>query len=163
MNLFHFFMPLVPLALVAALFFRNSIFAYASVILLCAIKAVMTEFSPLYLFTTFALLLSVYLVRKLKSSWGMNIGAVAGYAAASVFIYELASNFGVWFMGGCVPTNNPEYAHNFSGFIQCVQASLPYSAYHFLRDIPISVILIAGLSYVSKMIAARSASPIVKS
>lgn len=93
----------------------------------------------------------------------MNIGAVAGYAAISIFIFEIFSNFGVWFMGGCVPTNNPEYAHNFSGFLQCVQASLPYSAFHFLIDIPVSVILITGLSYVSKQIAARTVSPIVKS
>ena len=163
MNLFHFFMPLIPLTLAAALFFRKSIFAYGFVILLSLITAFMTEPSVIYFFTTFGLLLSVYWVRKLKSSWGMNIGATAGYAAASVFIYELFSNFGVWFIGGCVPTNPPTYAHNFSGLLQCIQASLPYSAYHFLRDIPISVVLISGLSYVSKRIASRSASPIVKS
>lgn len=149
--MFHQFLPIIPLTLAGAFFFRRKSLAYGFPILLILLKVLLTQPSPIFFFTGGSLLFGVYLLRNLKESWGNSLWALAGYAFIAVLAFEVFSNFGVWIIGGCVPNYPPRYAHTFSGLVQCYHAALPYSAVHFLRDVPLTVLLIGVLSFLRKL------------
>ena len=69
---------------------------------------------------------------------------------AGEIIYEVIANFGVWVLAGCAPGDSL-YALNFQGLVQCYSAALPYSGYHFLRDIPVTILLVKAIELLSKL------------
>lgn len=150
--MFHFYIPFVPLAVAGALLFKKRTFAYGLPILLTLIKVAMTELSAVFFFTCAGLLISVFLIRKIKATFGNSIWAVAGYASVSIILYEGVANLGVWILGECVA-----YDKSLSGLAQCVKASLPFSAYHFLRDVPVSLFVVKALEFVAGRVVAKKA------
>lgn len=153
--MFHTFFPLIPFTIAGALFFRKKLFAYGLPVVLTLIKMLTTQTSPVYLFIGAALLVSVFIVRKLQEKFGKSIFALAGYAAISVVFYELIANFGVWTLGSCTGGESM-YAANFQGFVQCITASIPYSTYHFLRDIPVTIVLVKVIELIAKIPALKT-------
>ena len=143
--MFHTFIPLIPLTLAGALSFRRKILAYGCPILLTLSEVLSTKPSLVYFFTAASLLLAVFIARCLKNFWGRSLLALAGYASIAVFIYELLSNLGVWIIAGCVSDEPSLYPYTLVGLLQCYRAALPYSAIHFLKDVPIAVLLVRVL------------------
>lgn len=146
----HFLLPMIPLTLLGAIFFKKRIVAYGFPVVLSLVKVLLTRPSPLFFVTVASLLLSVFLLRRIQDERRPSFLELTGYAASSVLIYELFSGFGVWLIGGCMPQNPPLYAHTAAGLLQCYFKALPYAAYHFLRDIPLTVLLVEGLILVEK-------------
>lgn len=142
--MFHTFMPLIPLALAAAYFSKKSWPAYLFAALLVGLKMALTSsFSPVYAFIAAGLFAAVYSARRLRSSGGTSVWGITGTAFLAVVIYEIAANLGVWAIGGCVAAGEPPlYAMNAAGLAECFRASAPYSAVHFLRDVPLSVLVV---------------------
>lgn len=134
--MFHFFMPLVPLTLAGALFFKRRTLAYGLPILLVLTRALLTQPSLIEFFTVSSLLITVFAVRTMKVSHP-SVLKISGMAFLAILVYEIFSNFGVWALGGCLPEQAPLYAYSFSGLWECYQAALPYMAVHFIRDIPL--------------------------
>ncbi len=153
--MFHTFFPLIPFTIAGALFFKKKSFAYALPVVLTLIKMLTTQISAVYLFIAAALLVSVFAVRRLKETWGSSVFSLAGYAAISVVLYELIANFGVWALAGCT-TDDPMYAMNFRGLVQCYSAAISYSTYHFLRDIPVTIILVKVIELLGKIPALKT-------
>lgn len=154
--MFHFFMPLVPLTLAGALFFKRKTLAYGLPILLVLTRALLTQPSLIEFFTVSSLLITVFAVRVCRpgqaaegrqdmpsravgAGAGQNLSVlkISGMAFLAILVYEVFSNFGVWALGGCLPEQAPLYAYSFSGLWECYQAALPYMAVHFIRDIPL--------------------------
>ena len=148
--MFHNYLPMVPLTVTGALFFRNKISAYGLPVVLVLIKILLSEPSWVWMFIGAGLFVSVALVQKLKTVWGASLQAAAGYAILSVVSYELFANLGVWFAGGACTGGEALYASTFAGLIECYRASLPYSAIHFMRDVPMSILCVAGISLAQK-------------
>ncbi|GEM_PF-1312145 len=143
--MFHFFIPLIPFSLLGALFFKRRILAYGLPVFLTLIQVVSTERSPVFFFTGAGLVLGVALTRKLKGFWKDSFWALVGYAGLAVLVYEIVSNFGVWFLAGCLHETAPLYPFTFVGLLQCYRSSLPYTALHFLKDVPLTVLVIKVL------------------
>lgn len=142
--MFHFFIPYLPLSFAGAFFFKKKIWAYGFPVLLTLIQVLTTQPSLVYFFTGASLLLSVFLLRKARSVWGSSLWALVLYTACGIFLYELISNFGVWLIAGCVAEQPPLYPYTLAGLVQCYRTALPYSLSHFLRDVPLTVLLIKG-------------------
>jgi len=146
----HYLLPLIPLTLVGATFFKKRILAYGFPVFLALVKGMLARPSPLFFFTVASLLLSVFLMRRIQSAERPSFLQVTAYAAGAVFAYELISGFGVWVIGGCVPHHPPLYPHTAAGLLQCYFKAWPYAAYHFLRDIPLTVLLVQGIAFLKK-------------
>ncbi len=149
--MFHFFVPAIPLTIAAALFFKRNSLAYSFPILLILIDVFLIQPSLVYFFTGAGLILTVFLTRRLKGFWGLSFWALAAYTSMAIFIHELVSNFGVWILAGCTAESSPLYPYTLAGLLQCYRAALPYSAIQFLRDIPLAILLIKGLSLLAKL------------
>ena len=148
--MFHAFMPLIPLTLAGALFFKRKSLAYGLPILLVLTRALLTQPSLIEFFTVASLLITVFAVRAMKVAQP-SILKITGIAFLAILVYEIISNFGVWALGGCLPGQAPLYAYSFSGLWECYQAALPYVAVHFVRDIPLSL----GAVKLFELVAAR--------
>jgi hypothetical protein len=137
-------MPLIPLTLAAAYFSKRSWPAYLFAGLLVGLKmALSSSFSPVYAFIAAGLFAVIFCARRIRPVGGTSVLGIAGTAFLSVVIYEIAANLGVWAIGGCVPSGEPPlYAMNAAGLAECFRASAPYSAVHFLREIPLSVLVV---------------------
>ena len=148
----HQLLPVIPLSLVGALFFKRKSLAYGFPLFLTLVKMLLTtQPSPILFFTALSLLTGVFIARRLKEIWGGSLWALAGYAVLSVLVYEILSGFGVWMIGGCVSNNPPLYPHTAAGLLHCYRATLPYAAYQFLRDIPLTLVLVEGLTWLGKL------------
>ena len=149
-------LPLIPLTLAGAIFFKHRAAAYGLPVLLIAIKAfIVTSLSPIYLFLGAGLLVSVFAVRSLGLRKTSSLLELTGYAAGTVLIYQLFSGFGVWFLGGCVPQDPPLYAHTAAGLAQCYAASLPGLVNTLLRDVPVTVLLVLAMRWVERKVMHR--------
>ncbi|MBI4549476.1 MAG: hypothetical protein HY714_00920 [Candidatus Omnitrophica bacterium] len=137
-------MPLIPLALAAAYFSKKNWPAYVFAALLVGLKMALTSsFSPVYAFIAAGLFAGIYAARRIRPLAGTSVAGIAGTALLAVVFYEIAANVGVWAIGGCVAAGEPPlYSMNVSGLAECFRASVPYSAVHFLRDIPLSVLVV---------------------
>jgi len=142
--MFLTFFPLVPLALAGAILFRNRILAYGFPVAMILLKSLFTDFSIIHLFTLLPLFAAVFAVRKAMSLKKMSIGNLAVYAFSAIFVYELFASFGVWMMGNCLAGYSSLYPHTLKGLADCYGASLPFMAIHFLRDIPLGVLMMLG-------------------
>ena len=143
----YFLLPLVPLTIVGAIFFKNRLAAYGFPVVLTLIKMFMTQVTPMYLFMALGLLAVVFAARKINQG-KLSLMKVAGTAALGVFFYALASNFGVWFLGSCVPEAERLYAFNFSGLLACYKASLPYAGIHLLKAVPLTLVLVQIIDWI---------------
>lgn len=146
----YFFLPLVPLTLAGALFFRKWSLAYAFPVILTLIKIAFTQPALIYGFTVLALALFVYLVRRTNQQSPPSMVAVLSFAAAGVLIYELVSNFGFWVLGACAPGEARYYPLSLAGLLACYRGALKYSALHFLKAVSCSVFLIPVLAWVGR-------------
>ncbi len=147
----HFFIPLIPLTLAGALYFKRNHLAYGFPILLVLVRGLFTQLSWVEIFTISSLLLSVYGVRALKPAQSLPVWNIAGLAFFTILGYELFSNFGVWALGGCTGEETPLYPYSLAGLWQCYRAALPYAAVHFLRDIPLSVAVVKAFEFVARI------------
>lgn len=152
----NWLLPIIPLTLAGAIFFKRKSAAYGLPVLLIAIKAlIVSSLSPLYLFLGAGLVVSVFLVRFLGVQKTSSLLELTGYAAGMVLVYQLFSGFGVWFIGGCVPHNPPLYPHTAAGLAQCYVKGLPSLVNILLRDVPIAVLLAVAMRWVERKVAQR--------
>lgn len=142
----YFLLPLIPLTIAGAIFFKSRIAAYGFPIVLTLIKIATTKVSLVYLFTALGLWAVVYLTRKLNSREKIFIPYVAMTAALGVLVYSLISNFGVWLISGCVP-GDKLYAFNVSGLLACYKAAIPHAGVHFLKAVPLTLVLVQVLDW----------------
>ncbi len=148
----YFLLPILPLTIVGAIFFKKRLAAYGFPIFLVLIKMLMTEVSAVYFFMGIGLFATVFMTQKLmKETSAISLPRVAIAAAAGVAIYALASNFGVWVLGGCVADHERLYALNFSGLLACYKAALPYAGIHFLKAVPLTLILVQAIQWFKQL------------
>ncbi len=147
----HFFIPLIPLTLAGALYFKRKTLAYSFPVLLMLVRGLLTQLYLIDIFMACALLLSVYGVRTLKSEQKLSIWQIAGFAFLAILAYEFLSSFGVWVLGGCSGEETPLYPYSLAGLWQCYRTALPYAAVHFLRDIPLSVAVVKAFEFVARI------------
>lgn len=149
----YFLLPVLPLTIAGAIFFKKRFAAYAFPVLLILIKMLSTQATPTYLFMVLGLFAVVFMARKLNHPSALSWLRLTGTAVAGVFLYALASNFGVWFFGGCVPGDRI-YAFNVSGLLACYKAGLPYAGVHFLKAVPSTLLLVQILQSMKQWKAA---------
>ncbi|MBI4398971.1 MAG: hypothetical protein HY586_07570 [Candidatus Omnitrophica bacterium] len=148
--MFHYILPIIPLTLAGALFFKRKSLAYGFPVVLVLIKGLLTSFYPLTFFITLGYLFAVFIARNLKKLLGAGAWASTIYAGIAVILFQLISNFGVWIYGGCDPAHPSMYAHTISDLAKCYRSALPYIGAHLLRDIPMTFFLVLGVSLLSK-------------
>ena len=153
--MFHLLIPLVPLAIAGALFLKRKSLAYGCPIILTLLKMLLTQISFIFLFTGLSLFLTVFLTRRLKEFLGESLIAVAAYAFIGVAIFELVSNFGVWLVGGCLSSEGSLYSLSFASLLECYREAFFYSASHFLRDVPLTVLVVKAGSFVGKILTLK--------
>ncbi len=146
----YFFLPLVPLTLAGALFFKRRFAAYGFPVILTLIKLAFTKPALIYLFTALALGIFVSLVRGTRKQSGIPIFSVLFYAALGVFIYELVGNFGFWLLGSCVPAEERYYPLSLAGLAACYQGAMKYTGLHFMKAVPSSLLLIPALAWIGR-------------
>lgn len=144
----YFLLPIVPLTIAGAIFFKKRFAAYGCAVVLTLIKMLMTRASLVYFFMGLGLLALVFIARKINNPERISLVRVAITAAVGVFVYALASNFGVW-VGACTPGERL-YALNFVGFLECYKAALPYAGVHFLKAIPSTLVLVQALQWMKR-------------
>jgi len=151
--MFLTFFPLVPLALAGGILFRNRILAYGVPVAMIVCKSFFTDFSIIHLFTLLPLLAAVFGIRKALALKKTSVAHLAGYAVAAILGYEIFSSFGVWLMGNCLAGYSAIYPHTLKGLIDGYAASLPFTAIHFLRDVPLGVLMMSGALFFRKKYA----------
>ncbi len=146
----YFLLPMVPLTIAGALFFRKRFSAYSFPVLLTLIKVTMTRPSAVYFFTALALLTVVFLVRKMNNRSEVSWMKAAMMGLAGVFTYEVVSTLGIWMIGSCIPG---ERAHgfSFSGLLSAYQSALPYAGFHFLKAVPSTILLVLALQGMKRL------------
>lgn len=145
----YFLLPILPLTVVGAIFFKKRFLAYAFPVVLVLIKMLTTQVTPVYFFMALGLFAAVYMARKFNPASGISLRRVALVATAGVLFYALASNFGVWVMSGCVPGERL-YEPNFSGLLACYRAALPYAGVHFLKAVPLTLVLVQAIQWLKQ-------------
>lgn len=146
----YFLLPMIPLTIAGALFFRSRLAAYLFPLALTLLKMLNTKVSPLYVFTGLALLGVAALTRRIGKGETISIKSSALYAVLGVLVYEGMSNFGVWMIGGCVPGVDRLYALNPSGLLACYHAALPYAGLHFLKAVSGTVVIVQLLEWLGR-------------
>lgn len=145
----YFLLPLVPLTIVGAIFFKSRLTAYGFPVVLTLIKMYTTQVTPTYLFMGLGLLAVVFTARKINQG-RLSLMKVTGTAALGVLFYALGSNFGVWFFGSCIPETERLYAFNFSGLLACYKVSLPYAGIHLLKAVPLTLVLVQVIDWIKQ-------------
>jgi len=158
--MFLTFFPLIPLTLAGAVLFRRKILAYGFPLLMVVAKALFTDISVIHLFTLMPLLLAVYGIRRTNPDGQTSMIRLAGYGFGAILTYEIVATSGVWLMGNCLAGYSSLYAHTLSDLLRCFRDSLPFTAIHLLRDIPLGVLMIKGAFAVRQMIAGKVAAEI---
>lgn len=142
----YFLLPMLPLTLAGALFFKKRIAAYGFPVVLTLVKMLLTAATPTYFYSGLGLIAVVFLIRRVNRQDEISLVKVAGYTISGVILFELFSNFGVWVVGGCVPGER-HYALNFSGLFACYKAALPYAGTHLVKAIPASLVLVQAFQW----------------
>lgn len=155
----HYLLPIVPLTVAGAFFFRSPILAYGFPVALVALKALFTVPDPVYLFCGLALLAGTFLIRRMKSAGGSSWGGFFLYSVTAVAAYEILSNLGVWIIGGCLAENAPLYAANLSGLADCYRNALPFTTAAFLRDLPLAMLALKAASWLMKRAGVEAERP----
>lgn len=158
--MFLTFFPLIPLTLAGAVLFRKKTLAYGFPLLMVATKALFTDISVIHFFTLIPLFLAVYGIRKANPDGQTSMIRLAGYAFGAILTYEVISTSGVWLMGNCLAGYSSLYAHTLSDFLRCFGDSLPFTAIHLLRDIPLGVLMIKGAFAVKRIFAEKTAAAV---
>ncbi len=143
----YFLLPLVPLTIAEAIFFKKRFPAYGFPVVLTLIKMLITKVSAVYFFTALALWAVVFLTRKLNNVSQLSLPRIGLTAALGVLVYSIISNFGVWIISGCVP-GDKLYAFNFSGLLACYKSGLAYAGIHFLKAVPLTLALVQILDWI---------------
>ena len=143
----YFLLPMVPLTIAGAIFFKKRIPAYGFAVVLVLIKMLMTRVSPIYFFMGLGLWAIVFIARKMNQLQEISLTRTVVIATAGVLIYALSSNLGVWLVG-C--TGERQYAFNFAGLFACYKTSLPYAGIHFLKAVPLTIVLVQGLQWLKR-------------
>ncbi len=142
----YFLLPLIPLTITGALFFKKDFMAYGLAIALTAIKMWTTWISPVYFFIAISLILLVCLIRRLHKTSKVSLVRAIVYTMIGVALFELITNFGVWLIGGrCLSMESRLYTFTFSGLTQTYQAALPYALRHLAKAIPMTLFFVWGM------------------
>lgn len=145
----YFLLPLVPLTIAGGIFLKKRFLAYGFPVVLTLIKILMTKVSAVYFFTALALWTVVFLTRKLNQGPKLSLPRVGLTAALGVVVYSIVSNFGVWIISGCVPGDRL-YAFNLSGLLACYKGGLRYAGLHFLKAVPLTLVLVQVLDWMKR-------------
>lgn len=159
--MFHSFLPLVPLTVAGAVLLKKKNWALLVPVVLVLLKAASTSFYPFYLFTFLGLIAGVLAIQSIREKKGSSLLAVAGYAFIAVTLYELVSSMGLWILGGCTADEGRLYAFTFSGLAEVLRSSFPYMMSHFLRDLPLSVIVVKSLEWILRLQPIKALQPSV--
>lgn len=141
-----FALPLIPLTLLSALYFRNRLAAYGFPLLLILVKMVMTEPSAVYFFMAAGLFFFTAWVRKIKNAGKISWKNSTLYSAVGVTIFELMANLGFWILGSCA-SETRLYAFNLGGLFETFRTSLPYIGLHFPKAVLLSGVLVQSAEW----------------
>ncbi len=145
--------PTLPVAFFAAIFFRNKfkVFAWILPIIAEIIHYSVTTWSPVFFFTVAALLCAVAITQRITSFKGFSLPILALCAVISVVNFWFVSDFGVWFIGSCIPRQNYGYTANFQGLLLCWEAGLPFLFRSLAVNVPSGVIfMLVALRFAPK-------------
>lgn len=145
----YFLLPMIPLTILGAIFFKRGWVAYGFAVVLTLNKAVFTVVSPIYFFTALALAVVVHITRRYchQAAEVPSFKKLALLSAVGVVLYSLISNFGVWILGGCTPGSEPIYAMTLEGLFQCYKAGLPYAGLHLVKAVPTTIVLVWAVGW----------------
>ena len=138
------FTPLISIALVSALLFKEKKYIFISLLGLLLSDVLLDYyhysgylFTPLFFFTYISLGLVFLFSYKFNNS--LTLKSIVLHSLSGAIIFFLASNFGVWLLGG--------YTYSFGGLISCYTMGIPFFKNTLSSTLLYSIVLSAPVLY----------------